>query len=84
MRLRYLKGETMTVKWIDTTESSVFSPFGETTEERGNRLLNNPEYKGWFEAVAEKPVTLLKCDVCGMEVKSKAALGSHKRKHKEM
>jgi hypothetical protein len=87
MRLRHVNGSTIKVNWAGTSEFTVFGPVGETTDERGQRLLNNPVYKGQFEEVKTEPpsgVLTFKCDICGEVKKSKAGLGSHKRKHKEI
>ena len=89
MRLKYLKGKSIRVNWKGTDEFTLFVPFGNTSDERGQRLLDNPEFKGHFEKVESEPVTgsketVFKCDVCGFEGKSKAGLAAHKRKHKEI
>ena len=87
MRLRTIDGSTIHVNWEGTNESTVFNPEGETTDKFGTRLLNNPKFKGRFELVAEKntePKETFLCDTCGLVMKSKAGLGSHKRKHKEI
>jgi hypothetical protein len=92
MKLRYLKGNTIRVNWKGTGEFTDFSPVGETTDERGQRLLDNPYQVGKFEKVEEATVVpvkseivpTFKCEHCERLLKTKAALGSHMRKHKEM
>jgi hypothetical protein len=95
MRLRYMRDRSITVNWSDSPdrknpEFTVFCPEGETTDKRGKGLLASREYKGWFvevppvkEIAVEEPKAAFPCDVCGHQAKSKAGLGSHKRKHKE-
>jgi hypothetical protein len=83
MKLRYLKGNAIRVNWTGTSEFTDFSPVGETTDERGQRLLDNPQYAGHFEKVGNV-TPMLKCEFCGKEIRTKAALASHKRKHKEI
>ena len=93
MRLRYVGGEKhITVNWKDSPdpnkpEFTVFDPEGETSDERGQRLLDNPKYNGKFVKVEPpkpaEPKPTFTCDVCGEVKKSKAGLGAHKRKHKE-
>jgi hypothetical protein len=96
MRLRFLKDKRQVVNWSDSPdkkhpEFTVFDPVGETSDERGKRLIANPAYQGWFEVVpeetpagpAEPEKPTFACDVCGETLRSKAGLGAHKRKHKE-
>jgi hypothetical protein len=95
MRLRYVRDKKIKVNWSDSPdkdnpEFTVFEPEGETSDERGKRLLENKHHRDWFVelpvpveiTVAEKPREFI-CDVCGESKKSKAGLGAHKRKHKE-
>lgn len=83
MRLIYLKGDKITVNWKETDQKTEFLPEADVSDELGNRLLSNPQYLGWFKRVDVPPAVFFPCEVCGQRVKSKAALGSHLRKHKE-
>ena len=90
MRLKYLKGKAIRVNWTGTSEYTMFEPFGETSDEKGQALLDNPKYASLFEKVTTEPdkpeskTELFKCETCGEFKKSKAGLGAHKRKHKEI
>jgi len=95
MRLRYTRDKRIKVNWSDSPdknnpEFTVFEPDGETSDERGKRLLENREHRGWFMevppveiTVPEKPKETFLCETCGETKKSKAGLAAHKRKHKE-
>lgn len=98
MRLRYLKGEGIsaqftgdfiTVYFGDPKKSpeytARFKPEADIPDEYAERLLSNPAYRGMFtkvDAPQEQKSEFL-CDKCGFSAKSMAALGSHKRIHKE-
>lgn len=77
MRLKYLKGEKIEVKWLNTKDSTMFTPLGECSDELGQRLLDNKDYIGWF-----RKVEVFRCETCGKECKTKIALGAHKKTHK--
>ena len=85
MRLKYLKGDKITVRWRDTSppQSAEFLPEADVTDELGERLLANPKYHGWFKRVDVVQPEPFVCEVCGAACKSKLGLNSHKRKHKE-
>ena len=91
MRLRFVQGKGKTVFWSDSVDkghpdSTDFIPEGETSDERGKRLLENPKYQGMFIEVKEEtptPKESFICDRCDFSGKTKAGLGAHKRKHKE-
>lgn len=66
--------------------TATFNPFAEMPEKYAERILTNPRYAGWFEEVSttvDEPPAEFICDECGKAVKSKAALGAHKRIHKK-
>lgn len=95
-QLRYKGPETKVVNWKGTSPlfTVTFTPVGDKLipDDLAQRLLTNPKYEGQFEVlgsfnpveVEEKPKEKFKCDQCEFETTSKAALGSHKRKHKEI
>lgn len=88
MRLRLLQGSKLKVRFRGETESYysgvLFSPEADVPDRLGERILNNPHLKDKFKVVAAvEPKPKLVCDKCGKEVATKAALGAHKRVHKE-
>ncbi len=90
MILKYLDGERKVIEY-PKNKFWMFNPVGEVPDQVGERILAfNVSSIGRFERVAEPhvvetvpPIGDLKCDQCEKVFKSKAALGSHKRTHKE-
>jgi len=88
--------ETMTLKFLDGERKTIrdqrekppkdyeFNPVGEVPKGVGERILAAQKQVGRFEVVGASPPpeAEFRCDVCGEVAKSKAGLGSHKRKHK--
>lgn len=90
MRLKYVKGSEVTVKFGDekarTVELSVsFSPEGEVPEQFAERLLKkHPNLFVKVEAEVEKPTTKAVCDVCKREFKNAQGVIIHKKRtHKD-
>ncbi len=97
MLLKYLDGPHKILEWGNKGKYFLFRPICEVPDEFGKLILAKPEKAGRFEivkpqtgAVAQvaisdegKNVAAFVCDICQRAVRSKAALGSHKRTHKD-